>query len=248
MSAGTVYENFFSQEKNSLFFSDSEPMFTSSEIFCQSCETRDLCIRGSFWGKTVFESYIIFHIFFRLWSKKRLVGKKIFSQVVTTAIRTSRGFFWEKVIFFKKSFVCSSVLEFEQLFLSTDKKKSGYQRNNLLIQQKVGGKNLGKICFFKSFSDFQQKSLNNYTKKTRKIVKIPFKNVQRDIFRTFLWNEETLLKVFGRWAKLLNFWRKFFVKFLKTAAHACSGLFWGSFGEKRNSLIVFGLWAKVAIF
>ena len=92
-------KTFFSQEKSSLF-SDSEPMFTSSEIFCQSCETRNLCIRGSFWGKTIFEIYIIFHTFFGLWSKKRLVGKRFFSRVVTTAIRASRDFFWEKVLFF----------------------------------------------------------------------------------------------------------------------------------------------------
>ena len=99
---GNILWKSFSKEKNSLFFSDCERMFTSSEIFCQSCETRNLCIRGSFWGKTIFEIYIIFHTFFGLWSIKRLVGKKIFSRVVTTAIRASRDFFWEKVLFFKK--------------------------------------------------------------------------------------------------------------------------------------------------
>ena len=56
-----------------------------------------------FLGKTIFEKYIISHTFFGLWSKKRLVGKKIFSQVVTTAIRTFRGIFREKLIFFKKN-------------------------------------------------------------------------------------------------------------------------------------------------
>ena len=58
MSAGTVYEKFFSKERKFDFFSDSVRLFTSSEIFRQSCETRNLCIRGSFWGKTVFEIYI----------------------------------------------------------------------------------------------------------------------------------------------------------------------------------------------
>ena len=42
----------------------------------------------------------------------------------------------------------------------------------------------------------------------------------------FLWNEETLFKFFGRWAKLLDFWCEIFVKFLKTAAYGCSGTFW----------------------
>ena len=46
--------------------------------FRQSCETRNLCIRGSFWGKTIFEKYITFHTFFGLWFKKRLVGRKFF--------------------------------------------------------------------------------------------------------------------------------------------------------------------------
>ena len=98
----SLWSFFFKREKFAIF-SDSERMFTSSENFRQSCETRNLCFRGRFWGKAIFEIYIIFHTFFGLWSKKRLVGKKIFSQVVTTAIRTSRGIFWEKVIFFKKN-------------------------------------------------------------------------------------------------------------------------------------------------
>ena len=154
-------KTFFQKRKIRSFFSDFEPMFTSSEIFRQSCETRNLCIRGSFWGKTIFEIYIIFHTFFGLWSKKRLVGKKIFSQVVTTAIRTSRGIFWEKVIFLKKKFCLFICFGVWATFLVCWQKKSGCQRNNLLIQKKVGGKNLWKNCFFKSFSDLEQKSLNN---------------------------------------------------------------------------------------
>ena len=102
MSAGTVYENFFPKEKNSLFFSDFEPMFTSSEIFRQSCETRNLCIRGSFWGKTIFEIYIIFHTFFGLWSKKRLVGKKIFFPGCHNCNPHVQRHFLRKSNFFKK--------------------------------------------------------------------------------------------------------------------------------------------------
>ena len=193
--------------------------------------------------------YIIFYTFFGLWSKKRLVGKKIFSRVVTTAIRASRGILWEKVLFFKKkSFVCSSVLEFEQFFLYTDKKQSGCQRNNLLIQKKVGGRNLWGHCFFLIIFGFRAEKFEQLDKKYSQDCQNSIQSVQRNIFRTFLWNEETLLNVFGQWAKLLNFCCDFFVKFLKTAAYRCSRTFWGSFGEKRNSLIVFGLWAKVTIF
>ena len=153
-------KTFFQKRKIRSFFSDFEPMFTSSEIFCQSCKTRNLSIRVSFWGKTIFEINIIFHTFFGLWSKKRLVGKRIFSRIVTTAIRASRHIFWEED-FFIKSFACSSVLEFEQFFLYTDKKQSGCQRNNLLIQKKSWTKSGGKIVFFKTFLYFEQKNLNN---------------------------------------------------------------------------------------
>ena len=113
--------NFF-QKRKIRFFSDSVRLFTCSEIFRQSCETRNLCIRGSFWGKTVFEINIIFHTFFGLWSKERLVGKRLFYRVVTTAIGEFQRQFLRKSIFLKKSFVCSSVLEFEHFFLSIDKK------------------------------------------------------------------------------------------------------------------------------
>ena len=33
-------------------------------------------------------------------------------------------------------------------------------------------------------------------------------SVQRNNFRMFLWNDETLLKLFVRWSKLMNFWQK----------------------------------------
>ena len=50
----SLWKIFFKREKFDLF-SDCERMFTSSENFCQICGTRNLCIGGSFWGKTVFE-------------------------------------------------------------------------------------------------------------------------------------------------------------------------------------------------
>ena len=118
----------------------------------QSCETRNLCIRGSFWGNTIFELYIIFHTFFGLWSKKRLVGKNIFSQVVTTAIRASRGIFSEKVLFLNKSFVCSSVLVFEQLFLSIDEKIVRVSKKQPTNTEKSWRKKfVEKLFFFNHF-------------------------------------------------------------------------------------------------
>ena len=97
------------------------------------------------------------------------------------------------------------------------------------------------------FFGFRAEEFEQLDKKYSQGCQNSIQSVQRNIFRTFLWNEETLLNVFGRWAKLLNFWRECFVKFLKTAAYGSSGTFWGSFGENSNSLIVFGRWAKVTI-
>ena len=114
-------KNFFKRE-NFALFSDCEGMFTSSEYFCQSCETRNLCIGGSLWGKTFFEIYIIFHTFFGLWSIKRLVGKKIFLPGRHNCNPRVQRHFLRKSTFFKKSFIRSSVLEFEEFFLSIDKK------------------------------------------------------------------------------------------------------------------------------
>ena len=48
--------------------------------------------------------------------------------------------------------------------------------------------------------------------------------LQRDDFGTFLWNEGNLLKLFGpRWAKLFDFWRENFGKFVEKAAYVSSG-------------------------
>ena len=142
------FMNFFFQKRIIRYFFRFWANVYFPRKFRQSCETRNLCIRGSFWGKTFFEIYIIFHTFFGLWSKKRLVGKNIFSQVVTTAIHASRGIFWEKVLFLNKRFLCSSVLVFEQLSLSTDEKIVRVSKKQPTNTEKSWRKNLWKNCFF----------------------------------------------------------------------------------------------------
>ena len=170
-----LMKTFFHKRKIRSFFPILSQCLLPAKFFARVAKPANYVSVENFGGKTIFEIYIIFHIFFGLWSKKRLVGKKTFSRVVTTAIRASRDIFWEKVLFSKKNFVCSSALEFEQFFLYTDKKQSGCQRNNLLIQKKVGRKKWWKNSFFNTFLDFEQKNLNNQTKDTRRIVKTPFK-------------------------------------------------------------------------
>ena len=155
-------KNFFQKRKIRSFFRFCAIVYFQRN-FLPELRNPQSMYPWEFSRKTIFEIYIyiIFHTFFGLWSKKRLVGKKIFFPGMSQLQSARPETFSEKKIFSKKSFVCSSVLEFEQFFLYTDKKQSGCQRNNLLIQKTVGGKNLWKKCFFKSFSDFQQKSLNN---------------------------------------------------------------------------------------
>ena len=105
-----------------------------------------------------------------------------------------------------------------------------------------------KNRFFKSFSDSEQKSLNDYTKNNRRIVKTTFNVFRRTILgrlsgmkklrSSFLVVERTY------WTFGLNFLTFFF----KTAAYVCSWRFRGFSGEKSICLIVFGCWAKVTVF
>ena len=132
--------------------------------------------------------------------------------------------------------------------MSTDKKIVRVSKKQPTNTEKSWREKIVEKLFFLIIFGFRAEKFEQLDKKYSHDCQNSIQSVQRNIFETFLWNEGTLLKVFGRWAKLLNFWRECFVKFLKTTAYGCSGTFWGSFGENSNSLIVCGLWAKVTIF
>ena len=124
MSAGTVYENFFSKEKNSIFFPILCDCLLPANFYDRVAKPEiyvsvGVFEKNNFWNIYI---YIIIHTFFGLWSKKRLVGKKFFFPGCHNCNPRVQRHFLRKSSFFKKSFVCSSVLVFEQLFLSTDKK------------------------------------------------------------------------------------------------------------------------------
>ena len=72
-------------------------------------------------GEKIFEIYINFHTFFGLWSKKLLVGTNFHGLSQLQSARPE-AFFEEKSFSFKKSYICSSVLEFEQFFCRSTKK------------------------------------------------------------------------------------------------------------------------------
>ena len=78
-----------------------------------------------------------------LWTLiQKTLSRKVFSWVVTTAIRAFRGTFWLKVIFLGKVIFVHPFWSWSIFFCLLTKKKLVCQRNNLLIQKKNGGNNL----------------------------------------------------------------------------------------------------------
>ena len=146
MSAGTVYEVYFSKEKNSLFFPILSECLLPAKTFARVAKPAIYVSVEVFGDNNFWKIYNLSH-FFRTLIQKTLSRKENFFPGCHNCNPHVQRHFLRKSIFFKKKFVCSSVLEFEQLFLSTDKKQSGCQWNKLLIQKKVGGKNLWKNCF-----------------------------------------------------------------------------------------------------
>ena len=92
---------FFKREKFALFFRLWANVYLQRK-FLPDLRNPQSMYRWKFLGKNSFWNIYNCSHFFGLWSKKRLVGKKFFSRVVTTAIRASRDIFWEKVLFTKK--------------------------------------------------------------------------------------------------------------------------------------------------
>ena len=101
---------------------------------------------------------------------------------------------------------------------------------------------------FSSFLAFEQRSLDAQIKNNRRIVKTTINVCRGTILGRFSARKKTLLKLFVRWAKLLESSCEFFGNFVRTATYVCSGSFWGFFGENSNCLSVVGRWAKVSKF
>ena len=122
MSAGTVYENFFPKEKNSIFFPILCDCLLPAKFFARVPKTAIYVSVGVF-GEKHFLKYIynLSH-FFRTLIQKTLSRKEIFFPGCHNCNPRIQRHFLRKSSFFEKNFVCSSVLVFEQLFLSTDKK------------------------------------------------------------------------------------------------------------------------------
>ena len=149
----------FFKKRRFRFFPILSAFLTSGEKLRQICQTRNLRMPWSNWGKSFSQIYIIFHTSLDF-DPKNAQSESFFTSCHNCNPRVQRHFLI-KSNFSKKSFICSSVLEFEQFFFVLWQKKSGCQRNNLLIQKKEWRKEFVDKSFFKSSSDFQQKSLNN---------------------------------------------------------------------------------------
>ena len=74
VQGNNLKENFFIKRKFR-FFPILSAFLTSGEKLCQICETRNLIICGTNWGKSFFQIYIIFQTSLDFDPKKRLVGK-----------------------------------------------------------------------------------------------------------------------------------------------------------------------------
>ena len=146
-------EKFF-EKRIFRFFSNSEQFSYLWRKTLPDLRNSQSTYTWKFLGKNIFWNLFNLPHLFGLWSKKRSVGKFIHELSQLQSARPE-AFFDLKNFFSKKSYICSSVLEFEQFFLSFDKKKSGCQRNNLPIQKFNWRKEFVEKSFFKSSSDFQ---------------------------------------------------------------------------------------------
>ena len=146
MSGGTVYGKYFFRWEKFAIFSDSERFSYFWRKTLPDLRKSQATYPWKFLGKNIFWNIYNLPHLFGLWSKKRLVGK-IFSRVVTTAIRASRGLFWLKVYILRN-------VKFVHLFwglsnfycLSTEKVRvSKKQATN--IEKKLEEKFVEKLFF-----------------------------------------------------------------------------------------------------
>ena len=155
--------------------------------------------------------------------------------------------FIEESIFLLKKVIFVQLFWSLSSFVCLLTKKVRVSRKQPTNTEKTGGKCLWKNRFFKSFSDSEQKILNNYTKNTRMIYKTTFKVFRGTIldvsleWRNFAQVFQSLSEFFG-----LSVWI-FCQNFSKVQPTGAAELFDVSFGKKSNCLIVSGLWAKITV-
>ena len=157
----SLWKLFSKREKFALFFRFWANVYFQRNFSPELRNTQSM-YPWKFLGKNNFWNIHNLSHFFRTLIQKTLSRKEnFFPGCHNCNPHVQRHFLRKSDFFLKKKFCLFICFGVWATFLVCWQKKSGCQRNNLLIQKKVGGKNLWKNCFFKSFSDLEQKSLNN---------------------------------------------------------------------------------------
>ena len=125
-----------------------------------------------FGEKQFLKTYIIFHTSLDFDPKN--LSRKICFRLVTTAIRVSRGTFFGRSKFFFEKVIIVHLYRSLSTFFVFWQKKSGWQRNDLLIQKKVEEKICRKIVFSNHFRTSSRKVWTIRQKNSCKIVKTTF--------------------------------------------------------------------------
>ena len=195
----------FSKEKISLFFRLWANVYFQRK-FLPELRNPQSMYRWKFLGKNSFWNIYNFSHFFRTLIQKTLSRKEIFFPGCHNCNPRVQRHFLRKSTFHKKkfcSFICSGVWAI--FFVYWQKLVRVSKKQPTKTEKKIGRKELWKIFFFQIIFGFRAEKFEQLDKKYSQDCQNSIQSLQRNIFRTFLWNEETLLKVFNRWANLLNF-------------------------------------------
>ena len=95
---GNSLKKSFLKREYFAFFPILINFLTSGEKLCQICETRNLRIRGSFWGKTFFEIYLTFHTSLDF-DPKNAQSESLFTSCHNCNPRVQRHFWFKKFFF-----------------------------------------------------------------------------------------------------------------------------------------------------
>ena len=153
-----LFEKRFQKRKNHFFFRFRAVFLIWVKKFAISAKPANYVSVENFWGKLFAKTYKIFHT--SLVFEPEKPWSEFFFLCCHNCNPPVKRHFLIKSNFSKKSYVCSSVLEFEQFFLSFDKKVRVSKKQPTNTEKKWR-KEFVEKSFFKSSPDSQHKSLNS---------------------------------------------------------------------------------------
>ena len=161
ISAGTVYEKNFWKEKNSLFFPIQSECLLPAKIFAWVAKPA-IYVSVEVFGEKHFLKFVKSLTLLRTVIQKTFSRKeKFFPGCHNCNPRVQRHFLRKSIFFKKKCYLsfCFGVWAFFLVYWQKIVRVSKKQPAN--TEKSWMKKNVEKFFFFKSFSDFEQKSLNN---------------------------------------------------------------------------------------